>query len=525
MSRKTTSIKNEFLDQKVQKKEFILDDNTLMTSIFDYEIDIKNRILALERFYELKGVQETSELIQRLCTMFQFSGLKAIKEYMLEICEKANIHILLKIIIADFFCSFFEDDELGYTLLSKFIKIMPDDIPEVLKLDKMFVLSKCHKYKEICLECIKEFFNTSNQTSQYKYKIIKNLSNILDEKVKSFYVDELSKLYFSNSKNDLRCRLLSAQYLLAFSNLDNEEKEQLLDELNYIGNNEDIEYNTRADAIDMLLKYATDEKLQNAKKLILKLGKEKGKRQLTTFDNKQNVHDVDESARVIIDFINTIEISKSITFENTCDEIKEYIENLLKNNKGENIIEKMERVDVAFNRIYLDNALYGEHILLNNVLIKLWHYIKSHENKEELQKRLFEELLDMADTCSSGYANRLANTLSGITEHSIKMTWGAQIKNNIAGRLNAKIREIDDEKFQTLILTEMTEENAEDRSHFLEFFRKHILSIRDELYDEFKEFVDDQAFDFHFRIAISYYETGIEDNELFSRKKVLNKNE
>ena len=51
-------------------------------------------------------------------------------------------------------------------------------------------------------------------------------------------------------------------------------------------------------------------------------------------------------------------------------------------------------------------------------------------------------------------------------------------------------------------------DNYNDRRNFLKFFRKNMLGIRQELYEEFKTYIDDPSFDLYFRAAISTYETG-----------------
>jgi hypothetical protein len=51
----------------------------------------------------------------------------------------------------------------------------------------------------------------------------------------------------------------------------------------------------------------------------------------------------------------------------------------------------------------------GYRQLLNHV----WAYIRSHEEKEELEKRLGEEVLDGVGTCPNGKMCRLVNTLQG----------------------------------------------------------------------------------------------------------------
>ena len=66
------------------------------------------------------------------------------------------------------------------------------------------------------------------------------------------------------------------------------------------------------------------------------------------------------------------------------------------------------------------------------------------------------------------------------------------------------------EDFQEKVLEEMTV-NSNDfasRKNFLKFFRKNMLGIRQELYEEFKTFITDTDFDLYCRAAIATYETG-----------------
>lgn len=46
------------------------------------------------------------------------------------------------------------------------------------------------------------------------------------------------------------------------------------------------------------------------------------------------------------------------------------------------------------------------------------------------------------------------------------------------------------------------------KKNFLKFFRANMLSIREELYAEFKKHIPDTDFDLYFRSAIATYETG-----------------
>ena len=169
-----------------------------------------------------------------------------------------------------------------------------------------------------------------------------------------------------------------------------------------------------------------------------------------------------------------------------------------------------DSVDGALARISIDRAVYGHSNMgLSTILAKVWTYIQNSEYREELQKRLIEELVESNEKCSTGYAGRLVNTLSGFDEKmSVGISFEDQIIANLEGRLNARIRMLDDEEMVDKILEEMTIPVIEydKRSHFLRFFREHISKIREEMYSEFCGHMDDTDYDFYFRKAIIHYE-------------------
>ena len=63
---------------------------------------------------------------------------------------------------------------------------------------------------------------------------------------------------------------------------------------------------------------------------------------------------------------------------------------------------------------------------------------------------------------------------------------------------------IDD--FYENVLEEMTEKSYDTKPSFLLFFRTYLSIIREELYTEFKTFVNDFEFDIYFRKALSTYD-------------------
>jgi glutamate formiminotransferase len=69
---------------------------------------------------------------------------------------------------------------------------------------------------------------------------------------------------------------------------------------------------------------------------------------------------------------------------------------------------------------------------------------------------------------------------------------------------------MDNLKLQEKVVEEMTipSFNYDLRKNFLKFFRKNMLSIREEMYQEFKNHISDSDYDLYFRKAISMYENG-----------------
>jgi hypothetical protein len=250
--------------------------------------------------------------------------------------------------------------------------------------------------------------------------------------------------------------------------------------------------------------------------------------------------------------------------------------------------DRHDKIRLALNRIGMDRVLYSKfNSSLSNILIKVWTYIASNtEHKEEMTKRLLEELEEMSGTCSTGFATRLVNTISGFGEFNIMISWEEQITANFAGRLNAAARRITDvnsvfrteklddmvglwlyrpanahvrreieqsiggqgtlspeapqsstdhqrraltlksvidayletdretkverciEEFGEAVLSEMTllSSRHAERQHFSLFFRTNVSRIREELYAEFKDLIDDASFDLYFRKSIMNYE-------------------
>ena len=496
--------------------------------------------------------------------------------------------------------------------------------------DKQFLKKFYKDNTKSILEIVGRYKNKSKKEF---YKILQNLNyetvkNIYKENIGEFkndrtlFIDvngiatlkaiikdaQLTFLFHQN--NDIYYRILSGQYLLQKLDLDIETRNKVENELLNFATNPDIEYNRRADSTDILLNLASNEVKDKAKIIINELGMINGKTK-TVFDNAQNVHtkEVEQSVIEVLEFFATLPLlqvkNQPIYYEYVYSEImailKERKKKMENENKSENngfeckycknytktpyqvennkffsekcynMYKTENRVKTALNRILMDRALYSKfNNTLFNILLKIWTYISLSEFKEELQKRLIEELEDMSDTCSSGFASRLINSISGYGDFSVRISWEDQIIANFSGRLNAFARKIekfepdnpfyneqseniiklwldkypyvreeyeditiktlnkqnvslkeiikvifDEEKlricvseFKENVLNEMTINSSKYnlRPNFLLFFRVYMPKIKEELYKEFSSFISDNDFDLYFKRAILTYQ-------------------
>jgi hypothetical protein len=251
------------------------------------------------------------------------------------------------------------------------------------------------------------------------------------------------------------------------------------------------------------------------------------------------------------------------------DNSKENEDNILYcSSKCENEYIKENKIRSSLNRIFMDRSLYlGSSLSI--ITVKLWSYIQANDFKTEMIKRLLEELEEMSGTCASGFLSRLVNCLSGFGDLQITISIEDQLIANFIGRLNAYSRKIlnkdspfyneklydilelliyennillnrklcgktkekqnveikklidsylendREEKIENAIeifsenvINEMTinVNKYADRRYFSLFFRTYLPNLRQELYEEFREYMTDFEFDLCIRKAISTYE-------------------
>ena len=568
--------------------------------ILDLSNSIESRMNILEKYFR-ENEKGAIEILRQLNSMWFMSGIKAIENFFLDLCDSQNVSSLLKLSIAKSLGDGTDDKEPSKKALISILNI--GELPTPCRIEAIELLLKFNGDSSIIYEYLKEFLFDIQIEGGFKYKTILNLENLASQWIREQLYDlfpnkefvkyiftisatlikqefpkfkpeldnedffelmilrmgydkltETWKIYCTNTINkyeylisqlqlqfvnmreiSIFYRILSAQYLLQkfYTILSSEDIENIENILLEFAENPLNTENQRADAADTLMHLGCESMKDKGKNIILSLGY--GDREINTlYTNSQNVHneELESSILELLEFFaeyTTLLINRlPITFQ----QVRRQIENLSTAKYDK------EKIQLSLNRIHVDRVLFSKYNMsLETLLIKLWSYIQNNpEYKEQLLQRLLEELQDMSGTCSSGFASRIVNVVSGFGDFSLRISWEDQIVSNFNGRLNAMVRNITleesiyrNEHYDTVI--SLQKDNEEEVESVLEsfsqcvleelplrssepykrknfnFFLKHSFPIiRQEMYEEFSSFLDDTTFDLYFRKALMHYE-------------------
>ena len=621
-------------DEKEENDEIDTTDQSKWISIIlDNTVKNRTRLQVLEKYFELVSEHDTIEIINKITGIYQFSGSKILENFLYLIAVESNLSSFLKLECAKSLLSFEEleegsdsddDEELaqiksesdtqirernlvrkqfGFKVLNDVCSNM-SDMPTPCCIEAVFLLMITNDYKEQCVEYLCSLVSDEELECDYRYKILLSVEKHPEIENKEFYLYNGFFCFLLFQKNMTMYRILAGQYLLQKLKLEEVDITEIQQIILSFASDDELDYDRRADAADLLLQLGTPEMKLKGREIINHLATLKGIVR-TVFDNAQNVHtvEIENSVMHILEFLADFPIFKNNGIEIDFNFINSKIDKTLEemrdmtNSQKDSVIELLNRkqfsqfceycgsgvqvenlvqdkfcsqvcvdnnqkdknIKLSLNRIYMDRLLYSKfNLTLNHILIKVYSYILAQSNWEEMYKRLLEELNDMSGTCSSGFASRLVNTISGFGEFNIQISFTDQIISNFAGRLNSRIKQITsldsvfrnsrlrdvvnlyiseqvfleedsgevrkaliadilnsetkiDEclgEFQSNVISEISVESSNyiDRKNFLLFLRSHMSSIREELYGEFKEFVSDTDFDLAIRRAIYNYE-------------------
>ena len=375
---------------------------------------------------------------------------------------------------------------------------------------RYLVGSDVQENKELAQEILIELVEDQSLPSDFRYTNIiagfiskTGISTYLNvSKIKIAYDEEfvygLQSSFFYEHRNGVRERILSGQHMLDMSGevVSEDEKKNIGEELLEIAGDVTQEENVRADAADVILRLGTPDQIVKARNIITELGysavggksKSLMDRVKTIYNNSQNVHD-DSIGESVNKFIEKMINDKSVTtrpFHTVHDELGKLIRS-----KGLEPTKKHAAFK-ALNRVSIDTATFTKNkITIAEIFVHVWLRIQKYKNptKTTLEDRLIEELIEMGDTCSSGHSGRFVNVLSTV-DAELRIGYDSQITANLAGRINARVRGIENPDLRASVASGMqSDASEEDREAYKSFIFTAVNEIRDEMY---KEFVGDK---------------------------------
>jgi len=253
----------------------------------------------------------------------------------------------------------------------------------------------------------------------------------------------------------------------------------------------------------------TEEHRAIAQRRMCRLFQENMTSSLSLFSNRQNVHSesIETSAQEILQALHEkYGTSGIVSFQQVqlwraeMNEWDQY--------KAVSDDDKV-KVELALNRIVFDKRLYGKTgDTLSTILGLVWRHVNASDHRDELRKRLLQELVEGSGQCSTGIAVRLVNTLSGFDDFMIRISYRDAILARVVHHLTKTIQSIHDEEVQSSLLNEMTEPEYAytERKNFMALFRREIPIIKEELYKEYSSVLTDTDFDLYLKHAISFYQ-------------------
>ncbi len=407
--------------------------------------------------------------------------------------------------------------------------------PMRANLIKYLIMNESHQTTG--LNRAKELVMDGDIDIEFRLRFILDLHTIRMPNMADFHLEK--KMYEGWSKAILMTfirspyiqtshRVIVANILLGKYSLDRDESDIILSFLLGIGRDRHEDYNTRADALDIVVSTARrlghHELYIDANAELHALGITRGG-QRDIYGNAQNVHEksIVQSALKVLEYIeNKVETITIEDFDTVRDAIMNYIWSQkpakpnveskedpvyqeYKKNKSM-YKKKADAVSYSLTRISLDYVVYGmKNRTLRDILCMMWGYINQHQYKDELIKRLEEELIDASGLCSTGHAFRLLNIISGYDEIGIGISIEDEFMAKVQKMLNEYImgmEKVDD------VLGEMTEkgESLIGKDTYRRFVSNALTNLESKIWDEFSDRIDHTDFNIYMRKVMMKYD-------------------
>jgi len=376
-----------------------------MENILDFSIDNETRIIEFEKYCkDTNDINICFELINQLNGIYQFSGMKILQDFLYKLSFNCNVDSILKLKASHGLLLFDEikelddkddDDEtmklkkesnieidirnnkrkkIAYEALNNVCLTSIDNLPTPCKIDAVLTLMDSgDDYKEQSDIYFRKIINDMKIECDYRYKTILQLET--KDKINfKYYIKNACIDFLFNNKNFTMYRILSAQYLLKYTELKEEELIKIQETILSFSQDNQLDYDLRADAADLLLNIGTDKYKILGREIIQMLGRIEGNVK-TIYDNKQNIH-TEEIEKSILNVIAILSGYPTLKIDDSNDSndsneidfiyIKMQINTILKDQKFKGIYGTTDEANFKNTQLLLHKDSYLDEIKCKN---------------------------------------------------------------------------------------------------------------------------------------------------------------
>ena len=336
--------------------------NEIKNNILDFSIDNSVRIKLFKQYLIIDNENNSFDFFLRICGIYQFSGIKILENFLQDIIYDENISSILRLKSSENLINYYEledtiekydsKDEIeikiennkniklrnekrkekGFETLNNVCKNI-DDLPVQIRVEAILLLMEIEKYTDNCDKYFRLVINDQNIDCDYRYKIILSLET---KKINNYlyYIKNACLDFLNNIKNMTMYRILAGQYLLQNCEITNELRIDIQEIILSFAKDEQLDYNLRADAADLILNLGSEKYKLIGREIITYLGLDEGNLN-TIYNNKQNVHvdKIEESVLQICKILLTTDTMKIEKKYIDYTYVKTQIEDILKEKK------------------------------------------------------------------------------------------------------------------------------------------------------------------------------------------------
>ena len=286
--------------------------------------------------------------------------------------------------------------------------------------------------------------------------------------------------------------VLSSRYIFCFYSSDEDIRQKSLDWLLDIADDDNETHKCRSETADILITCGEPDEIKFGKQIIDKIGKKDD-----FYQSSENIHSeyLSESACNIIRSLRSERLSAKVDANSdvspiTSETIYSSIENYTKTDEEKEMLRKI------FFRIQTDPTRF-ERLTILDILILVYHkmqlLIKANvTSSSDIYYRLYQELSESNDTCSTGYFIRILNVLQGYVkekEFQLRIDPKDELHSVVFARLNLALRRLGTTERDSVLESISSDTDKSVAEEFILF-----NSPEEELLDQYSSLLDEEIY-------------------------------